>query len=185
MTFIRILYHSVYSKTKFKHQRFMKQLYMLAAALIFSISCFAQVKGASKLYGYKQEVMPGTIRVDENGNQVRSKTIYNYFIYLASTTKVTPTEIWVNGKAFSVNVTAVEKTPVEFRGASTEKPKTLVPKTTRKVLQLSPTMTELNKAGKGKTLSANNELVIIYKGNGKTYYKTLAKLPMLEAAMMQ
>jgi len=167
------------------HQIHMKQVYFLAALIFFSISSVAQVEGASKLYGYKQEVMPGTIRVDENGRQVRPKPRYNYFIYLASSTKVSPTEIWIDGKAYSVNTLAVEKTPVEYESTGSQKPVVLVPKTTRRVLQLSP-LTEISQAGtKGKTLSAKNELVIIYKGGGKTYYKTLPKFTMLEMLAMQ
>lgn len=164
----------------------MKTIYILAAALLFSISTFAQVEGASKLYGYRQEVMPGTIRVDENGNQIRPQPRYNYFIYLASSTKVVPTEIWIDGKAFKVGVNTVAETPVKYKNpTSTEKAKTLVPKTTRRVLQLLP-MGELTETStKGKTMSAKNELVVIYKGGSKTYYKALSNFTMLDILAMQ
>jgi hypothetical protein len=164
----------------------MKAIYFSAVALFLSITGMAQVEGASKLYGYKQEVMPGTIRVDENGNQVRPKPRYNYFIYLSSSTKVIPTEVWIDGKAYSVNASPVAKTPVEYKNpTSTEKAKILVPKTTRFVLQLLP-VAELSQASsKGKTLSEKNQLVVIYKGGQKNYYKALAKFTMLEMLAMQ
>lgn len=163
----------------------MKHFYILIAALLFLVRGYSQTQGASKLYGYKQEVMPGNIRADENGRQIRPKTRFNYFIYLASSTKVIPSEIWIHGKAFSVNVAAVDKTPVEYESTSSQKPVVLVPKTNRKVLQLSPHNEISQPSTKGKTLSAKNELVVIYKGSGKTYYKTLPKFTMLEMLAMQ
>ena len=38
---------------------------------------------------------------------------------------------------------------------------------------------------KGKKLSKKNELVIIYKGSGKLYYKTVSKLEQLDNLAMQ
>lgn len=165
----------------------MKNFYFLLIAAIFSVSSFAQTEGASKIYGYKQRVMPGVVRVDQNGREIPRKPQYNYFIYLASSSKVTPVEIWLNGEAYSPIINEVSKTPVEYNhptsGGNT---KILVPKTTRMVLQLSPSLNKIQKAStKGKTLAGKNELVIIYKSSGKQYYKTVSKLSELEHLAMQ
>jgi hypothetical protein len=166
----------------------MKHFYFLFIAMLTSFFSFAQVQGASKIYGYKQKVTPGTIRVDENGNPAPRKTIYNYNIYLASTTKVIPTEIWLNGEAFSVTANEVKETPVEHRNtaSATDKSKILVPKTSRRVLQLIPSLNKIQKpTKKGKALSVKNELVLIYKGGSKLYFKTIAELAQLESISMQ
>lgn len=171
-----------------KHLTCMKQFYFLFIAMMFSVLSFAQKEGASKIYGFKQRVMPGMVRIDENGIEVQRKPQYNYFIYLASGTKVTPVEIWINGEAYSPIVNNVSATPVEYTNPTSgdNKSKILVPKTTRRVLQLGPGLNKIHKpTGKGKMLSAKNEMVIIYRGNGKLYYKKLSKLCELEPVHMQ
>jgi hypothetical protein len=165
----------------------MKQFYFVLIAVCFSVFSFSQTEGASKIYGYKQKVLPGNVRVDENGREVQRKPQYNYFIYLASTSKVTPVEIWFNGEAYAPIVNKVSS-PVEYTnpGSGDDTSKVLVPKTSRNVLQLNPSLNKIQKPSpKGKTLSAKNELVIIYKGNGKQYYKTVSKLAELGHLAMQ
>lgn len=166
----------------------MKQFYFLLIAITFSVFSFAQTEGASKIYGYKQKVMPGTIRVDDSGREIKRPTQYNYFIYLTSNTQVKPIEIWINGVAYSPIVNNVSTTPVEYINPTSgdNKPNVLVPKTSKKVLQLSPSLNKIQKpTQKGKSLSSKNELVIIYKGNSKLYYKVLPNLNGLEAVHMQ
>jgi hypothetical protein len=173
-------------KSKHKHLTGMKQFYFLLVAVCISVFSLAQTEGASKIYGYKQKIIPGTIRVDENGRQVQRKPQYNYFIYLASASKVTPVEIWINGEAYTPIVNNVSTTPVEYNHPNGGKPKILVPKTSRTVLQLSPSLNKIQEPSqKGKKLSKKNELVIIYKGSGKLYYKTVSKLEQLDNLAMQ
>jgi hypothetical protein len=169
----------------------MKKIYLILAVLSFAIFVNAQTEGASKLYGYKQVVIPGTVPkkiIEEDGKQttLEVKQRYNYFIYLVSSGIVTPTEVWINGKVYSVTTVDVS-TPVEHQNpAQGNKAKLLVPKTSKKTLQLSLSGAELSKpSSKGKTLAAKNELVVIYKGGKKTYYKTVKKLTELDAAEMQ
>lgn len=174
-------------KSKPTHLTGMKQFYLLLIAVCFSAFSFAQTEGASKIYGYKQKVMPGTIRVDENGREIQRKPQYNYFIYLASTSKVTPIEIWINGESHTPIVNKVATTPVKYTHPTSGEPeKILVPKTTRKVLQLSPSFNKTqNPSQTGKKLSTRNELVIIYKGGDKLYYKSVSKLNELDVLAMQ
>jgi len=164
----------------------MKSLFFLIVAMNLSFLTLGQTEGASKIYGYRQKLMGGTIRVDQKGMEVPRKPSYNYFIYLASTTKVTPLEIYINGEAYSVTIREVSS-PVEYvhptSGDNT--PKILVPKTTRKILQLGPADKIQRPTLKGKALSSKNELVIIYKGRDKLYYKALPKLSMLDPVSMQ
>ena len=170
------------------HLNNMKQFYFLLIAISVSVFSFAQTEGTSKIYGFKQRVMPGMVRVDENGREVQRKPQYNYFIYLASASTVTPIEIWINGEAYSPIVNNVSATPVEYTNPTSgdNKSKVLVPKTKQHVLQLSPSLNKIQKpTQKGKMLSAKNEMVIIYKGNGKLYYKKLSELSELEPVHMQ
>ena len=111
-----------------------------------------------------------------------------YFIYLASSGKVTPVEIWINGEAYSPIVNEVSATPVEYTNPTSgdQKPKVLVSRTNRTVLQLSPSLNKIPKpAQKGRSLSSKNELVVIYKANGKLYYKAMARLNGLDPVQMQ
>lgn len=166
----------------------MKCFYFLLVSIFLYAASYAQTEGASKIYGYKQKVRRGTLRVDENGREVPAKPTYNYFIYLASSTKVVPVEIWINGEAFEVNVNMVSSTPVKYVNpmSGNNKAEILVPKTTRKVLQIAPSANKVQKpTQKGKTLSVKNELVIIYNGSGKYYYKTLLALKGLAPLDMQ
>lgn len=165
----------------------MKQFYFLIIAVCLSFFSYSQVEGASKIYGYEQAVLPGTIRTDDNGKPMQRKQQFNYFIYLASSLKVTPVEIWISREASSV--TAVNAaSPVEYKNPTSleNKSKTLVPKTSKKVLQLSSSGKKVEKpTQKGKLLSTKNELVIIYRCKGKLYYKTISKLKELEPVAMQ
>ena len=165
----------------------MKQLYFLLIALAFSLLSYAQIEGASKLYAYKQQQTPGTVRRDDNGNERPRVQQFNYFIYLVSKSAVVPTEIWINGQAYSVKAYQ-QSPPVEYRhpNSADTKPQILVPKTTSRVLQLSPTQDKIETPNrKGKTLASKNELVVIYKANKKWYYKTVPKMKALEPLMMQ
>lgn len=166
----------------------MKQLSLLLIIISLTLSSFAQKEGASKLYGYKQKVLPGTVRVDAVGKELPRKPRYNYFIYLASNTRVEPVEIWVNGECYSVGSTEGATTPIEYSNPTIGggKSQILVPKTKRRVLQLNPSLNKIKApTSKGKTLSAKNELVVIYKSDGKLYYKTESKLNDLESVAMQ
>lgn len=165
----------------------MKPLYLLLIAIALSFSSNAQIEGASRLYGYKQAVLPGTIRTDDNGNPMQHRRQFNYFIYIASSSRVTPVEIWINGEVNPVTAVKIA-TPVEYKNPTSleNKSKTLVPKTSKKVLQLNASAKKVEKpTQKGKLLSTKNELVIIYKCNGKLYYKAISKLEELAPVAMQ
>lgn len=165
----------------------MKSFYFLLVLTLFSLPVFAQTEGASLLYGYRQPVMPGNIRVDDNGRELPRKRMYNYFIYLASGSSVSPVEIWIDGEAYRVIVSKVDKTPVEYAHPNgSDAPRILVPKTKRRVLQLAPSAERItNPSSKGKEKSKSSELVLIYRSGARTYFKTLTKFTELDRLAMQ
>lgn len=154
------------------------------------ITSCAQEQGRAKLYGFKEEVIGGvnSSHLEENGEQVnRNSTGLNYYIYLQAGTRVYPSEMWINGHPFGVSFQSVT-TPVErqeFNAPDSGKT-VLVPKTNEKVMQLVPVAAVESKlTEKGKSLAANNELVVIYKQEGRFYYSVLDQLKPLVPVALQ
>ena len=174
----------------------MKQtLLILFLLFIFSISK-AQTRTDVRIYGYIQPVSRGVspeTNIDEAGNLISKgiKPGSNYFIYITGpSTRIYPIEMWVKGEQYSAKAEAVNKTPVQMGDpAIPDGPNliTLVPKTSKKVMTLIPG----NAVFPGKSLAIAkskakvNELVVVYKMNGKLYYALLEKLNIIERASMQ
>ncbi|MFN2439942.1 MAG: hypothetical protein ABR503_12135 [Chitinophagaceae bacterium] len=174
----------------------MKYLLLFSFVFIFSF-VKAQTRTDVKIYGYIQPVSSGVsppVAIDEEGN-VSSRGIKrgsNYFIYLTgpASVRIYPIEMWVNGEPYSAKPETINKTPIEKADPSfPDGPKkiTLVPKTTKKVMMLVPgTASFTNKSlANAKSLAKTNELVVVYKMNGKLYYSLLKKLQTIERADMQ
>ncbi len=168
----------------------MKYLLLIGLGLIAFITSSAQVEGMAKLFGFKEEVIGGVnpSHIEENGEQVnRSSTGLNYYIYLQSASRVYPSEIWINGQPFGASFHTVT-TPVErqeFNHPDSGKT-VLVPKTNEKLLQLVPiAAVESKLTQKGKSLAAKNELVVIYKQDGRFYYNVLDRLKPLVPVALQ
>jgi hypothetical protein len=168
----------------------MKKIITLGLAVLFAAALHAQTKGSIKIYGYKQPVSGGmvqrTISEDGASHEVPVKPRFNYRIYTASSSAITPVEIWIRGEAFSATQSPVE-TPVMYDSPNnpTAPATTLVPKTTKKVLQIVLAPLQGKATTKAKTLAKTNELVLVYKANGRTYYQALKKLEMMEPAFLQ
>ena len=168
----------------------MKTFFFLVFVLAFQCKTLAQQEGSSKLYGFVQEVLPGANNtvIVEGGGQVNEpkKQGKNYMIYIESTSRVYPVELWIQGERYSARMDVITSTPVVFGNENTGSRKVLVPKTTRKVLLLTPSAyTEIKNAGDVSAIAGNNELVVLYRQNGKFYYNKLEKLEQLQAAAMQ
>ena len=169
--------------------------YTIALLAFLAIAGFAQAQSSVKLYGYVQSVTPGMAgkQLDENGKAVKKSPakLYNYFMYLSSASKnrMYPVEIWIKGERLGVRAEAVSTTPVTTvvdDGSMKAKTIVLVPETTAKVWLLTGTREPLLKEfPKAKTLANTNELVLIYKLNGKFGYATLKAFQQLSAAAMQ
>lgn len=110
-------------------------------------------------------------------------------MYAASTYRIYPAEIWIEGIRYGVSVKPITKTPVEYSDeANIGSPRSvLVPATSKKIIQLIPISATAAKhmGTMAKSLSATNELVVVYKQGGKFYYNTLKSLSAIESAAMQ
>lgn len=163
----------------------MKQLF-IALSLFTALSAAAQTKGNATLYGYVQYVSRGKApEPDAGGLKTSEGARKNYVLYAASSSRIYPLEIWVEGVRYGVSVRTVQ-TPVEYGDeAGVGLPKeVLVPKTAKTVIQLAPAPGRAPKttSATGKRLAGANEVVLIYKQNGKLVYSTQAKLKKLAAA---
>lgn len=165
-------------------------LFFLAISLIGSGS-LAQSKGNIQLYGFEQRVSGGKAPEPDpqTGLRTAGKVGKNYYLYAVSPTRIYPVELWVQGNRYNATLRTITKTPVEYgdeRNIGAPK-KVLVPATSQKVVQLSLTPAVKSKiAGKKvQELAQTNELVVVYKQNGKFYYQILSKLADLDVASLE
>ena len=168
----------------------MNKYFLFLLLIAFGFKSSAQTEGSAKLYGYVQEVLPGANNsvIVEGGEQVTEpkKAGKNYMIYIESTSRVYPVEIWIKGEPYSASMDVISSTPVVFGSENTGNRKVLVPKTTKKLLMLTPSpYIETKNTGDVSAIASSNELVVLYKQNGKFYYNKLEKLETLQAAAMQ
>ena len=169
----------------------MKNILFLLAFIFLSFASYSQTKGAINLYGFKQSVSGGRAPDIAEGANTRTSggAGKNYFIYATSSSRIYPVEMWVEGVQYGVTITSITKTPVEYSDETNigSKKTVLVPKTSKKLIHLIPVPVMGNKSTgtKAKSLSSANELVVVYKQNGKFYYNALKTLSALESAAMQ
>lgn len=168
----------------------MRIFLFLLAAISVCASCSAQSKGTIKLYGFEQSVAGGKAPdINEKGLRVSKGGGKNYFLYAVSSSRIYPTEIWLEGTRYGATIKTIEQTPVEYGDEMNigSPKKVLVPKTSQKVVQLIPNASTENKASgrKAKSLAQKNGLVVVYKQNGRFYYQVLAHLTSLTGAAMQ
>ena len=161
----------------------MKQILIILSSII-AFTAAAQTKGKGNLYAYQQTVTPGMVRktLDENGVETAApvKQNHSYRIYLVTASRAFPLELWIKGQRFSARVKTIEQTPVEQVNTnvqiSTDK-KVLVPKTSMKVIQLTPAPAVSKGANrKIESMGAANDLIVFYKQNGKFYYQAVPKM---------
>jgi hypothetical protein len=172
----------------------MKASWLLLFQLLLSYYCFAQTS-AIKLYGCKQQVsggVPSTYETDEQGNKVESKnnvrTNFYFFLTHPPQVAIEPIEFWMNGALYKIKLEQAQ-TPFNIvydNGPQGTETVTLVPQTAdsafRIILfeQLSPKNSEIK-----KQLVETNELVFVYKTNGKLSSQTLKRIKGLRTAIMQ
>lgn len=169
----------------------MKKIITLGLAVLFAAALNAQTKGTIKIYGYKQPVVGGMVQrtISEEGGpiEVPVKPRFNYRIYTASSSAITAVEVWIRGEAFSISQSPVESPVIYTSPNNPARPSTttLVPKTTKKIWQIAPEQLKGKGTAKAKALAKTNELVLIYKVSGRTYYQTLKKMEIMEPAFLQ
>ncbi|MGZ8538109.1 MAG: hypothetical protein ACXWV9_07575 [Flavisolibacter sp.] len=169
----------------------MKRHFFFLIFLFTAISSFSQT--GVKVYGYEREAMPGIVQNDseekvEGSNVERTKTektfekSISYLVYISSSSKsaITPVEMWIRGERFNVMTEPVTKTPIILPN-KTGKSTTLVAKTSNKVQQVvAVPFTKGKEFSLAKKKAAWNELVVVYKQNGKYYSALLKKIKVLE-----
>jgi len=148
-----------------------------------------------KVFGFEQESSPGTVAAhvkDENGNPIKKAAIQkNYLIYLSLNQKyrITPREAFVNGKAFPVEGSIIETTPIHH--VNNDIPNhpeqiTLIPQTTNQVIKLKIAASlPLEKTSGLQELTEKNDVVVSYTWKKKKYFAVLKKLKKLDTVLNQ
>jgi hypothetical protein len=161
----------------------MKRTILLIIFFTVAFASFGQT--GVRVFGYMREVMPGIVPrgTRENGEAIeQAKSTPTYLVYLSSPSKypAVVVEMWINGQRFSTQTEGVAKTPVILPN-NTGKSTTLVGKTSNKVQQVVPMpSTEGKEFSLARKKAAVNELVVVYRQNGKYYSATLKKITKLE-----
>ncbi len=169
----------------------MKTILIFFGLALLVTTVTAQTKGSAKLYGFKQSVAGGKAPEISSGPGARASSGggKNYFLYALSSSRIYPSEMWIEGNHYGVDLKIISTTPVEYiDDLSTGSPKkVMVPKTAQKVIQLITARAVQGKteSAKAKSLSATNEMVIVYKQGSKFYYATRKMLSELDGAAMQ
>lgn len=157
---------------------------LLLIFLAIGFGALAQSRGKARIFGFVQPVAPAVAggSLDISGEEVPTARTggQNLMLYIAAPSRVYPSEIWVNGEQYSVRSMEVRTSPVRHGS------KVLVPRTAQKVWQMIPGPAAAAKShAKARQLAKTNEMVVVYKQNGKFWYNTLAKVETLEGAARQ
>lgn len=168
----------------------MRLFFFSLVVFSLSLSCSAQRKGSIQLYGFEQTVSGGKApEINDRGLRVSEGGGKNYFLYAVSPGRIYPVEVWIHGTRYGTTMKTIAETPVEYGDEQNigSPKKLLVPKTTRKVLQIIPAADTGSKiAGtRIKTTAKNNALVLVYQMAGKFYYQVLPRLSKIDGAAMQ
>ena len=73
----------------------------------------AQKCAVKNVYAYKSEQMPGTIRVNDKGEQVSPKSFIIYFIYAEVVGSIKWAKAWIDGKSYSVVTKEITQFPLK------------------------------------------------------------------------
>lgn len=169
--------------------------------LVVTFNLLVMVSGAqvatradTKIYGYSQVTLPGTIPVetDESGNRLpdsgRKEPEPAYHIYICGKAAMKISALYIKGVAYTIQQERVLHTPVyEERPELPEnkKKKVLVPKTSSAVFRLSPAAQTGKSAAKYlQPLINKSELLVVYTVSGKQYTASLKKIIVLEPIAM-
>jgi len=149
-----------------------------------------------KIFAFEQDNLPGTKPAgvtDENGKPIqKAATKKNYFIFLSlkKTYNITPEQIFIRGKAYSIQASVIQKTPIEYTNNNIpDNPVKimLVPQTNNKVIEMKVNQTQVpyKKSTAVQKLTDKNDVVIVYLWNKKKYFITLKNLKKLEPVANQ
>jgi hypothetical protein len=167
----------------------MKKILLFFLVFIIGSSLYSQP--VVKIFAFEQENMPGTKPAgvtDENGKVVKKAAAKKkYFVFLSHKNQynVMPVQVFIKGRAFSIQTITIRKTPVEYTNKTVinNPEKTiLVPASKDKVLEIN--IVEIPQQEKApesvKRLAHKNDVVIGYMWNKRKYFATLQKIKTLE-----
>ncbi len=81
----------------------------------------AQKKITVKIYAFKTEQMPGTIMMNDKGEQVPPKPFAQYQLYTESNVKINWNKVWIDGSSYKVDATLIQQYPIEIGRSKTDK----------------------------------------------------------------
>lgn len=169
----------------------MKQLLAAIALLYLHTTAMAQEKGTARLYGYYQPVSAGKAPEANPGTGLQTSAGQgkNYILYAVSSSRIYPAEIWVEGTRMGVTLRVVTRTPIMHGddGNMGSPKQELVPQTTQKVIKLvlAPPIEGKDFGSRAGSLAKENELVLVYKEQGKFRYSVLPRLRALNGVAAQ
>jgi hypothetical protein len=149
---------------------------LVFSVLFFNLSCIAQ-KNRMLLYAYEQKVTPGIAPAQKEDEE---RNGFQYYIYLTTpqSKTVNPVALWIKGVQFGVKVKDAS-TPIESTSPD-DSAMILVPKTEQRTYRLFPVKNIPAKGPDSTSLARLNEVVLVYKMNGKFHFLAKEKLVLLK-----
>ncbi len=165
--------------------------FLLVGILFFQWQATAQPP--VQLYVYAQVFTPGIVPgrdiPSENGNSVVNRPSVNtqYYIYaaIAVSVSILPEKIWISGQWYNIKSSAIVKTPVKTALPDTVQ---LVPVLQHKVMQLEPgdpAPAIRRPYASLARMIRNDAFILRYVWKGKVYYRSLAKIYVLDPVHAQ
>ena len=166
-----------------------RKVFIPILLLIIIVSGYTQVKPPVKeVYGYKQASIPGIIPdySEENDVQPTGKTKpkqnFNYWFFLEfiKTERINVTGLWISGARYDLKIDTITDLPLRkivFTGMEKNDTTIMVPATKNKVILVHPSgESKIDDSKYALNLARQNELVVRYTWNNKSYYLTMKKL---------
>ena len=166
-----------------------KILLLLAMTFYLWTITFAQ----TKVYAYAQPVVSGVSPqgiIDETGKQIKKprSSKFNYYLFIRhkASKDIKPVAVYMKNGGWQVNFQPVDSTPVyitDVKFPLTPQKVMLVPKTTKKVLSLQMDLDKSISNNPSRKLARKlkkSEIVFEYTQGGKTKYKSLKKITVLD-----
>lgn len=94
--------------------------------MVTVFSAPAQKCAVKNVYAYKTEQMPGTIRVNDKGEQVSPKSFITYFIYAEAVGSIKWAKAWIDGKSYSVATKEIKQFPLKVGEESSNRKAILI-----------------------------------------------------------
>lgn len=161
--------------------------YLLAIVILTHAACVpAQTasvnKTVNKAYAFSQQVMPGTVMVDINGNQVRPDPVYHYRIFIETKGSSIPQwkTAWVKGTAYRVTTKEIREKERIGTEIGAEYPTMVQASAGSRLWEL--VLENSKKTAKPKLSTKQSKDPVILEGmlNGKTIVYTISKLVNIE-----